>query len=317
MQIHIQGLQAVAGALDESFGQAVNQLCQALDAGHRLVFCGLGKSLHVGRKIAATFNSLGCPATVLHASEAHHGDLGLVQAGDAVLAMSFSGATGELLALVAPLRQRGATLLALTRSPESRLARAADVHIALPIPQEACPFDLAPTTSSLVMLAVGDALAMAVMERRGFTREDFSRLHPAGSIGNALRPVREIMRQGDRLARLGPEGTLHEALLTMTRCRCGVVGVVGADSKLLGVLTDGDVRRHLVESDGDLQAGVTEAMTPEPQVIDSEAPISQALELFAANDINDLLVVESDGRLCGMVDLQDLPKLQVFQPLDS
>jgi len=326
LAIQREGLQGLSDSLGESLAEAVEQAATA----SKILICGVGKSWHIGRKIAATFTSTGTTAIPLHAAEARHGDLGLAQAGDLAIVISFSGESEEIRELTALLKQRGLSVVALTRCGDNWLGRHADICLHVPVQREACRFNLAPTTSSLVTLALGDLLAILVSERRGFTQDDFAALHPAGAIGHSLRPVREIMRRGERLAAIPATAPLREALITMTTARGGAVVATDPAGAVIGILTDGDVRRHLAnhatistgapgatntpnpESSDPLNDPVTAAMTPNPVSIRSDATVADAWDLFRTESIDDLIVVEPDGTLAGLLDLQDLPKLKHF-----
>ena len=297
------GLRALAAALDERFARAVALLAEA--AG-RVVVSGMGKSGHVGRKIAATLASTGTPALFVHPAEASHGDLGMIVAGDAVLALSNSGETPELADLVAHTRRFGLPLVAVTAGAGSALAQAADVVLLLPPAAEACPMGLAPTTSTLMQMALGDALAVALLTRRGFTATEFRRFHPGGRLGARLRRVRELMHSGDAVPLASPETRMDRALLLMTEKRFGCLGVVGADGLLAGVVTDGDLRRHMGPEL--LTRRVAEVMTEQPRVIGAEAMAVEALATMnaSARPVTSLFVVDPAGRPVGILHIHDL-----------
>jgi arabinose-5-phosphate isomerase len=250
----------------------------------------------------------------LHPSEAPHGDLGILNDGDVVLLLSYSGESREVVQLVPLLRRAKVHLISVTGSSQNRLAQLADLNISVRIEKEACPFNLAPTTSALVTLAVCDTLAMLVHEELGFTREAYSRLHPGGAIGDSLSlRVRDIMRGGDRLPHCRESDTLQEAVLVMTRCKSGAVGVLNGREQLTGIYTDGDLRRTLTQSMDLTTTPLKDQMTADPVSIHPDAEASEALKLFSRHNIDDLLVVDGDRKLVGMVDLQDIPKLKLFQ----
>ena len=297
------GLRALSAALDERFARAVALLAEA--AG-RVVVSGMGKSGHVGRKIAATLASTGTPALFVHPAEASHGDLGMIVAGDAVLALSNSGETPELADLVAHTRRFGLPLVAITAGEGSALAQAADVVLSLPPAAEACPMGLAPTTSTLMQMALGDALAVALLTRRGFTATEFRRFHPGGRLGARLRRVRELMHTGDAVPLAPPETRMDRALLLMTEKRFGCLGVVGADGLLAGVVTDGDLRRHMGPEL--LTRRVAEVMTGQPRVIGAEAMAVEALAAMnaPARPVTSLFVVDPAGRPVGILHIHDL-----------
>ncbi|HTZ37699.1 MAG TPA: KpsF/GutQ family sugar-phosphate isomerase [Stellaceae bacterium] len=294
------GLRQLAGALDGAFAAALD-LCAG--AGGRVIVTGIGKSGHIARKIAATLASTGTPAQFVHPAEASHGDLGMIGAGDAVIALSNSGNSAELADIVAYSRRFKIPLVALTGDRRSALAEAADVVIALPAAAEACPMGLAPTTSTTMMLALGDALAIALLERRGFSSEDFQLFHPGGSIGRKLLRVADIMHSGGEIPLARPHTPMGEAILTMTAKSFGCVGVCDAAGKLVGVITDGDLRRHM--RDDLLQATVDQVMTASPKTVRPDQLASEALALLNSSKITALIVVENQ-RPVGIVHFHDL-----------
>lgn len=279
-----------------------------------VVVTGMGKAGLVGAKISATLASTGTPSMTLHPAEAVHGDLGRVRSEDLVLALSNSGETGELKAMLAPIRRIGAPMIAIVGDGNSSLARHADVVLELGAPPEACPLGLAPTTSTSAMLAMGDALAMVVLEARGFSREDFARYHPAGSLGRRLLRVGEVMRSGDELP-LIPSGTvLRHALVTMSKTpgRPGAGLVVSPSGELIGIFTDGDLRR-LFEEDGleALEAPIDESMGREPKSISTGELVDDAMRLLHAHRIDQLAVCDENGRPVGLLDIQDLLEVRI------
>ena len=297
------GLQALAASLGSEFSQAVDCLDQARG---RIVVSGMGKSGHVARKIAATLASTGAPAMFVHPAEASHGDLGMIVAGDVVLALSNSGETAELADLVAHARRFGLKLVAITARSGSTLARAADVALLLPPAVEACPMGLAPTTSTTMQMALGDALAVALLKRRGFTEADFRRFHPGGRLGARLRRVRDLMHTGDALP-LGPPGMpMDKALLTMTEKRFGCLGVTGPCGELLGIVTDGDLRRAM--GPDLLHRRAVDVMTRAPRTIGPEALAAEALHLMNAHErpVTALFVVDAAGKVAGILHIHDL-----------
>ncbi len=297
------GLRALAAGLDETFTRAVDLLASASG---RVVVSGMGKSGLVGRKIAATLASTGTPALFVHPAEASHGDLGMVVPGDAVLALSNSGETAELADLVAHTRRFALPLVAITARAGSALATAADVALVLPAAAEACPMGLAPTTSTTMQMALGDALAVALLTGRGFTAADFHRIHPGGRLGARLRRVRELMHTGEAMPLAAPETPMDRALLVMTEKRFGCLGVVGPDTRLAGILTDGDLRRAM--GPGLLARRVGEIMTPSPRVIGPEALAAEALRVMNAPErpITTLFVVDPNGQPIGILHIHDL-----------
>ena len=303
---------AVAGLvdqLDEGFDRAVELLRTVTG---RVVCTGMGKSGLVLRKVAATLSSTGTPALFLHPAEAIHGDLGMLGEGDVVLAASFSGRTDELVRLVEILKRLGVPLIVMTGNPESTLARHADIHLKVAIDQEACPLDLAPTASTTATLALGDALAMALLEAKGFSREDFARLHPGGGLGRKLLKVHEVMHRGEELPRVLPGASMRDAIYEMSRKRLGVTAVVDDDGRLVGCITDGDLRRLLASDEELLRRTAGERMTVSPLTIDGGEPASAALHVMEERRITSLFVCASQGRLEGVVHLHDLWGLELF-----
>jgi arabinose-5-phosphate isomerase len=279
----------------------------------KVVVVGIGKSGNIGRKIAATFTSTGSTAVVLHSVDALHGDLGIVNDGDVVLALSYSGETEELLHLLPALKRFSVTIISFTAAPRSTLGRFSDIVLNVRVPKEACPFNLAPTASTTAMLAMGDALAMALLDARGFSKEKFAKHHPAGSIGRALLlQVGDIMRKGDRNPVASEHTTVKEALFIMTRAKAGSLSVVDRNGKLTGVFTDGDLRRHMGVDEQILSRALSEVMTRKPISIKDTALASDALSIFNERSIDDLIVVNSRNQPVGMIDLQDLPKLKLL-----
>ena len=297
------GLRALAAGLDANFSRAVDFLARASG---RVVVSGMGKSGHVAHKIAATLASTGTPALFVHPAEASHGDLGMIVAGDAVLALSNSGETTELADIVAHARRFGLPLVGITARADSTLAAAADVTLILPAAMEACPMGLAPTTSTTMQMALGDALAVALLTRRGFTATDFRQFHPGGRLGARLTRVRDLMHTADAMPLAGPDTAMDRALLTMTEKRFGCLGVVDAGGKLTGIVTDGDLRRHMGPDLLGRRAG--EIMTSAPRTIGPEALAAEALHAMNARGrpITILFVVDAAGAPVGVLHLHDL-----------
>ncbi|WFB34850.1 KpsF/GutQ family sugar-phosphate isomerase [Kiritimatiellota bacterium B12222] len=314
LQTDIDQLIGVKNELDPHLVEALPLLCASLDAGHKLVFTGMGKSYHIGAKCAATFTSTGSPAVLMHPAEAPHGDLGIVNDGDVVLLLSYSGESRELVQLIPLLRRLNVKLISITGSSDNQVAQMSDLNLCVRIQKEACPFNLAPTASALVTLAVCDALAMLLHEERGFTLEAYQKLHPGGAIGESLSlTVRDIMRGEERLPKCNQNESLQQAVLTMTRCKAGAVGVLDEHEKLIGIYTDGDLRRSLAENKDLNSCYLHEAMSLNPITISPDAHASVALDLFSSHNIDDLLVIDEHGFLIGSIDLQDMPKLKFFQ----
>ncbi len=303
MRTEAAGLQALAAGLDRNFHSAVDLLGRVTG---RVVVSGMGKSGHVARKIAATLASTGTPALFVHPAEASHGDLGMIVAGDAVLGLSNSGETVELADLVAHSRRFGLPLVAITARANSALATAADVALTLPAAAEACPMGLAPTTSTTMQMALGDALAVALLTRRGFTEADFHQFHPGGRLGTRLRRVRDLMHTGDAVPLALPETVMDRALLMITEKRFGCLGVVDATARLTGIVTDGDLRRAM--GPDLLSRQVAEIMTHSPRTIAPDALAVEALHVMNALErpITTLFVVDTDNRPVGILHIHDL-----------
>jgi arabinose-5-phosphate isomerase len=311
--IEIAALKSVRSQLDGAFDTAVDTLVTALRDRGKVVVVGVGKSGNIGQKIAATLSSTGSTAVVLNIVDALHGDLGVLNDHDAVLALSYSGESDELLSLLPALKTFGVKLISLTGGPRSTLARHSDVVISVKVPKEACPFNFAPTASTTAMLAMGDALALAVMEARGFKLADFARYHPSGAIGRALLvKVRDIMRSGDRNPVAREDMSVRDALLAMTKAKAGIVSVVNSKGILAGVFTDGDFRRRMMEDKNPLAHTLSEVMSPNPICVQEDALAAEALNIFKERSIDDLIVVNTRRQPVGLVDLQDLPKMKIM-----
>lgn len=309
LAIESEAVASLATRLDASFDRAVDML---LACRGRVVVTGLGKSGLICQKIAATLSSTGTPAYFLHPGEALHGDIGLVVAGDVVLLVSNSGETDELVRCVEIMRRVGVPIVALTGRPGSTLARHADVAIDVSVPREACALDLAPTASTTAALAMGDALAVACYEQRGFTAKDFARIHPAGRLGRAIVEVRELMHAGDDLPKVSEDATLEEAVRELSAKKLGMTCVVDASGRLVGVLTDGDLRRRLLATERPLAGRVAEAMTRSPVTIAPDALAGEALRVLEERKITSLAVVEPDRKLAGVLQIHDLWRTQLF-----
>lgn len=268
---------------------------------------GIGKSGAIGRKIAATFASTGTPSLFLHPAEGVHGDLGMVTEEDVVLALSHSGETEEVVGILPVLRRIGAKIIAMTGRADSTLARQADVVLLVKVEREACPLNLTPTASTTAMLALGDALAVAVMSERRFTKEDFAKFHPGGTLGKRLLlRVRDIMRTGDRMAVIFEDMPVREALFAITKAQAGATNVVDRSGRLVGIVTDGDLRRALMRDESVLSRPVREIMTKNPITIGPDRLAAEALKIMRERQIDDLPVVDEEGRPVGMLDVQDL-----------
>ena len=310
IRIEMDALQAVHDRLDGAFSQACERM---LACAGRVVCTGMGKSGHIARKIAATLASTGTPAFYVHPGEAGHGDLGMITDADVVLALSYSGESDEILMLLPGLRRQGNVLIAMTGREASTLAREADVHLDVNVPAEACPLSLAPTSSTTASLAVGDALAVALLNARGFTADDFARSHPAGALGRRLLlHIRDVMHGGDEVPRVDGDATLAEALLEISRKRLGLTSVVDADGRLLGLFTDGDLRRTLADESVDVRTTrIADVMTRSPVTIGSDALAVEAARLMETRKINGLLVLDADGRVVGALNIHDLLRARV------
>ena len=309
LRVEADGLSALSRAVAPG-GTLGDALLRALDAiaslPGRVVVCGIGKSGHVGRKIQATLASTGTPSLFVHPAEASHGDLGMIQPGDAVLILSNSGETAELADVVAHARRFGLVLIAITSSADSTLARAADVVLALPGAAEACPMGLAPTTSTTMQLALGDALAVALLRRRGFTASDFGLFHPGGRLGARLRRAGELMHRGELVPLAGPDLPMRQAVMLMTSKAFGCLGVTGPDGRLIGIITDGDLRRALDRDLRTLRAGAV--MNAAPRTIGPDVLAAEALRIMneGARPITSLFVVDAQGRPIGILHVHDL-----------
>ena len=297
------GLQALAASLSNNFTAAIDRLASASG---RVVVSGMGKSGHVGRKIAATLASTGTPALFVHPAEASHGDLGMIVPGDAVLALSNSGETAELADLVAHARRFALPLVAITARSASALAQAADVALILPAAAEACPMGLAPTTSTTMQMALGDAIAVALLTRRGFTEADFQSFHPGGRLGARLRRVRDLMHTGEAMPVADPDMRMAAALVLMTEKRFGCLGVRGPDGALQGIVTDGDLRRAM--GPDLLSRRVRDIMTHAPRTIGPDALAVEALHMMNTREkpVTALFVVDGDGQAVGILHVHDL-----------
>ncbi|HEY5915539.1 MAG TPA: KpsF/GutQ family sugar-phosphate isomerase [Verrucomicrobiae bacterium] len=311
--IELAGIRAARGNLDGAFSAAVELIVEALERRGKVVLVGIGKSGNIGHKISATLTSTGSTSVVLNSVDALHGDLGIVNDGDVILALSYSGESEELLKLLPALKRFPVKIVAVTGAPKSSLARHCDVVLNVRVPKEACPFNLAPTASTTAMLVLGDALAMAILQARGFKQRDFARLHPSGAIGRAmLLRVRDIMRAGQRNAVASEDRTVKEGLLLMTEAKSGCLSVVNTRGRLVGVFTDGDFRRHIAEDENLLVRQLTSVMTRNPIHIREEALAAEAVKVFNERNIDDLVVVNSKAEPVGLVDSQDLPKLKLM-----
>jgi arabinose-5-phosphate isomerase len=310
LETEAAAIRGLVGQLDEHFDRAVELMRSC--AG-RVVCTGMGKSGLVMQKVAATLASTGTPAFFVHPAEAVHGDLGMIVPGDVVLAASYSGTTAELLRLVETLKRLGVPLVAMTANAASPLARHADLHLPAAIDREACPLGLAPTASTTATLALGDALAMALIEARGFTREDFAKLHPAGQLGKQLLRVDQLMHAGDALPRVSVDTPMRDAIYEMSKKGLGITAVVDAEGRLAGCISDGDLRRLLETEDGTILGRTAgERMTRAPRTIAGAELAAAALKVMEDRRITSLFVCDAAGRLEGVVHLHDLWGLELF-----
>ena len=325
--VEIEGLRRVRDSLDDSFTSAIGMMLDCARRDGIVVVTGVGKNLHAAEKISATLSSTGTRSIVLNPVQAMHGDLGMVSARDVLIALSFSGESEEILRLIPAVRRHGLKVISITGNPESTLAEASDVHVAVPCGREACPFGMAPTNSVTSTLAMGDALAMVMIDAQEFSVEDYAKNHPAGAIGRALvMRASNIMRTGDRFALVPPTATVLSALMAMTKSKSGAAVVADGDGALAGIFTDGDFRRLISERGGEgssrsargsspsriLETPVSEVMTRSPLFVRDDAYAAELLKIFEKKRIDDLPVCDANGRVVGLVDIQDLPKMKVM-----
>lgn len=308
LQIEAKAVADLVDRLDETFDRAVELLCSCRG---RIVVTGMGKSGIVSQKIAATLSSTGTPAFFMHPADAIHGDLGMIVAGDVVVAVSNSGETEELVRLLELIRRLGASIVALCGNPASSLARHADVHLDVSVDQEACPLDLVPTASTTAALAMGDALAVACYEKRGFTARDFARYHPGGRIGRRLLRVEDLMHKGEGVPQVAASASMSDAVHEMSAKRLGMTCVVDG-ALLAGVLTDGDLRRRMLRVERPLQGTAGEAMSRSPVTIAENALASEALRIMEEKKITSLPVVDGGRRLLGVIQIHDLWRTELF-----
>jgi arabinose-5-phosphate isomerase len=312
IETEIEGLRRMAGALDSRFVDAVEILRQTLDQRGKIVVVGVGKSGNIGHKIAATLNSTGATAVVLDSQNALHGDLGLLSDGDAVLALSYSGETRELLDLLPFIKRFEVKVVAMTGNTDSTLSRFSDVTLDTSVEREACPLNLAPTSSSTAMLAMGDALAMVLLETRGFTDEDFARFHPGGSLGRALLTrVSDIMRTDQALPTVSEGADVFAALDAMNRARAGACLILDADGGLAGIFTHGDFARSFRIDPLLGEKPVASLMTRRPITVQSDALAVEVLKTIGKNRIDDIVVLDGDRKPVGLIDTQDLARLKI------
>ena len=310
LEIEARAVSDLIGKLDRRFAQAVETV---LSCRGRVVVSGMGKSGHIARKIASTLASTGTPAFFVHPAEASHGDLGMIAREDVFIALSNSGESDELLAIVPLLKRQGAKLIAMTGNPQSALAREADVHLYAGAEKEACPLNLAPTASTTAALALGDALALALMQARGFTRDEFAAAHPGGALGRRLLThVRDVMRTGDNAPRVPQTATAIEGMLEISRGRMGMTTVLDAQGRVVGIFTDGDLRRSLEKGVDLRRTPIADVMTQEPRTIGSGKLAAEAVEIMERFKVNQLIVVDEDRKLLGALNMHDLFRAKVI-----
>lgn len=313
IELELAEVQRLLARLDQSFVHAIETIRVCVENRGKIVVVGVGKSGHIGEKIAATLTSTGSPAVVLNSLNALHGDLGVVADGDVVLALSYSGETDELINILPALARFDVKIVALTGNPNSFLAKNCHVHLNVGVEREACPLELAPTASTTVMLVLGDALAMVVLEARGFTKEDFARFHPGGRLGRTLLlKVHQIMRGREQMALVAPDATVREALVAMSKARAGAVVITDPDGVLQGVFTHGDFGRYFQTHSDLLELGVSDFMTRRPITIHGDRLAAEVLQVLEKHRIDDLVVVDDANHPLGVVDSQDLARFRLI-----
>ena len=310
LEIEAAAITALIARLDQDFQRAVDLI---LDCRGRVTVSGIGKSGHIARKIASTMSSTGTPAYFVHPAAASHGDLGMITRDDVFIALSNSGESAELLAIVPLIKRQGAKLISLTGNPDSTLAREADAHLYAGAEKEACPLNLAPTASTTAALALGDALALALMQAKGFSRDEFARSHPGGALGRKLLThVRDVMRSGSDAPRIPDTAMLSDAILEMSRGRMGITAILDREERVLGIFTDGDLRRTL-QKGIDLHATpIASVMTRGPRTIGPDKLAAEAVQIMERHKVNQLLVVDREQRLIGALNMHDLFKAKVI-----
>jgi arabinose-5-phosphate isomerase len=310
LDIEAAAVQALSSRLDESFLRALDLI---LNCDGRVIVSGMGKSGHIARKIAATMSSTGTPAYFVHPGEASHGDLGMVASDDVFIALSYSGESQELMTIVPILKRQGAKLVSMTGNPASSLARLADVHLNAAVDREACPMNLAPTASTTASLALGDALAVALLDAKGFNAENFARSHPGGSLGRRLLTrVSDVMRVGERIPKVNEEAMLSDALMEMSRKGVGMTAIVNENDVVQGIFTDGDLRRTLEKSIDFKSTPVKRVMSANPRCIGPDSLAAEAVQLMEQHSINQMLVVDEAHRLVGAMNMHDLLHAKVI-----
>lgn len=310
LNIEATAVQALAARIDENFLHALNVI---LHCEGRVIVSGMGKSGHIARKIAATMASTGTPAYFVHPGEASHGDLGMITSKDVIIALSYSGESEELMTIVPVIKRQGAKLVSMTGNPASSLALAADVHLNAKVDKEACPMGLAPTASTTAALALGDALAVALLDAKGFSAEDFARSHPGGTLGRRLLThVRDIMRSGARLPMVREDAMLSGAILEISKKGVGMTAIVDSEQRVLGIYTDGDLRRTLEKKLDFNATSVRDVMSPNPRCIGQDALAAEAVQIMEEHNISQMLVVDEQRRLIGALNMHDLLHAKVI-----
>lgn len=309
----IEGILCLKDQLGSDFEQLANRCAETVRNGGKLIISGIGKSGYIGKKIAATLSSVGTPAVFMHPVEARHGDLGIIQKNDLLIAISYSGETEELLVVLNPAKRLGTPLVAITGNSGSTLSKMCDLTVAMPVPREACPFNLAPTTSTTALLVLGDALAMVLLDMCKFTETEYGRLHPGGAIGRMVTMrASDIMRGEDRSAMVKEDATVRETIIAMSGARCGSAMIVDNDKHLLGIFTDGDFRRLAEKHDDVLSLSIKDVMTVNPVTVNCDALAAEVLKLLEERKVDDLVVTDSNQHVLGFIDTQDLPGLKVM-----
>ena len=310
LSIEAAAIQALAARLDENFLHALDVI---LGCEGRVIVSGMGKSGHIARKIASTLSSTGTPAYFVHPGEASHGDLGMITRADVIIALSYSGESQELLAIVPAIKRQGAKLISMTGNPASSLAKVADVHLNAAVDREACPMGLAPTASTTAALALGDALAVALLDAKGFGAEDFARSHPGGNLGRRLLThVCDVMRSGERLPMVGENAMLSDAILEISKKGVGMTAIVDAGQRVLGIYTDGDLRRTLEKKLDFNATPVCDVMSVDPRCIGPDALAAEAVQLMEQYNISQMLVVDEQHKLVGALNMHDLLHAKVI-----
>ncbi|MGB0609571.1 MAG: KpsF/GutQ family sugar-phosphate isomerase [Verrucomicrobiales bacterium] len=313
IQIEIDEINNLLNRIDKNFSLAIEILKSTISSGHKIVVIGVGKSHNIGHKIGATLNSTGAPCVVLNTQNALHGDIGVIADGDTILALSYSGETQEILSILPSLKRFEVSLISITGKPQSSLGKNSDIVLNSSVKREACPMNLAPTSSTTAMLVLGDALAMTLLEARGFVKEDFAKLHPGGSLGRTLLTrVSDIMRTGESFCTVSPDTTLRDALEKMTKYRSGAVVVIEKNDQLIGILTQGDFVRSIQKNPNILESHVSEYMTEDPVTIEDDRLAAEVVKIIGSHRIDDLVVTNREGQAIGLVDSQDLSRLKLI-----